>query len=314
MSLARPFTVINMICEKPQLIIRYLKDLWNYIDWAVFILLLVYFFVYHDQPDSNANKVIAPMSLVFVYYRNFSHLRVIDQFTTLVGMINIIIQKLVFFFIIMIYFYIASAFLMIRLLPEQSKLTSFRTAYLWTLFGAIEEEDFASGCFVTIAILFGTIIVTIILLNILIAYLSNVFSRLEDQQKVNDLKEKASMIQDMEIILWFFKFRITGKVAKLRKLQIDLDKHPINLLARDKLSERILTPEERSLLSNRRKLYIFKTVDFDEDSEEVTIDDNIYKKVEYLSKNFEDSREMNLKWQRKTDTALELIKQSLEKE
>ena len=203
---------------------------------------------------------------------------------------------------------------MVRLLPEQSKLTSFRAAYLWTLFGAIEGEDFTSGQFVTIAILFGTIIVTIILLNILIAYLSNVFSRLEEQQLVNDLKEKASMILDMEIISWFFKFRITGKVAKLRKLQIDLDKHPINLLARDKLSERILTSGERSLLANRRKLYIFKTVDFDEDSEEVTIDDNIYKKVKNLSKSFEDFRAIYLRGQRKTDTTLELIKMSLEKE
>ena len=47
--------------------------------------------------------------------------------------------------------------------------------------------------------------VTIILLNILIAFLSNEFSRMEDQQQINTLKKKASLILDVELIFKLFR-------------------------------------------------------------------------------------------------------------
>lgn len=61
---------------------------------------------------------------------------------------------------------------------------------------------------------------TIVLMNILIAYLSNLFSRLEDAQKLNDLKEKAVLILDLEIIVMFFKYKIRGVLGLRMKQDI----------------------------------------------------------------------------------------------
>ena len=132
-------------------------------------------------------------------------------------MINIIIQKLVIFFVILVYFYVSSALLMLRLDPHNNFFENLSNAYVWTLFGGIGGEDFKSYKYAGIAIIFGTIIITVILLNILIAFLSNLFSRLEEQQSVNDLKEKASMILDLEILIYFFKYKLTGMARKLDK-------------------------------------------------------------------------------------------------
>lgn len=51
---------------------------------------------------------------------------------------------------------------------------------------------------------------TVVLLNILIALLSNVFSRLEEQQQLISLKDKADMILEFEMIVRLFR-KIKGK-------------------------------------------------------------------------------------------------------
>lgn len=68
---------------------------------------------------------------------------------------------------------------------------------------------------------------TIILLNLLIAYLSNVFSRLEEQNFLIGLQDKAKMILDFELIVNLFQsvFRKKNKVSIL---------YPSNLLGQRK--------------------------------------------------------------------------------
>ena len=134
-------------------------------------------------------------------------------------MINTIIQKLAIFFLILIYFFVSSGLLMMKLDPSANSIASLGNAYVWTFFGGIEGSDFKNFDYAGIAIIFGTVMVTIILLNILIAFLSNLFSRLEDQQKSNDLKEKASMILDLEVIVHFFRYVITGKASKYKAFE-----------------------------------------------------------------------------------------------
>ena len=149
------------------------------------------------------------------------------------------------------------------------------------------------------------------------------------------------MILNMEIISWFFRFRITGKLTKLRQLQKGLDKHSTNLFSSDKSSKRILNSGERSLLTNRKMLCIMKTADSLEEADQVTVDDNIYKivknfsrnfkefrtnyskennddemnkKIEVLSKDFEEFRTNNLNRQLKMENTLELIMKRLDQD
>ena len=180
---------------------------------------------------------MAAVSLLLMYYRSFSYLRVIDLFTTLIGIINVIIIKLLAFFFVLIYLYVATALVMIKLNPEQTKAENFEVAYVWSFFGGIGGEDFKEFKYSTIAILFGTLLITIVLLNVLIAYLSNLFSRLEEQQYANDLKEKASLILDLEIVAYFFRYKMSGNLGKysylneIKEIRLcTLDKKKIDVL------------------------------------------------------------------------------------
>ena len=209
---------------------RYLSDPWNYVDWCLFGILLTYFLRYHQDTDSVTNKLLGTLSLVVMYYRSFTHLRVFGAFTTLIGMINVIIQKLMVFFALLLYFYATTGLLMIKLDPTQDKLKSIQSAYVWTMFGGVESSDFDDFNYGSIAIIFGTLIVTVVLLNILIAFLSNLFSRLEDQQRANDLREKAQMMLDVEVIVLFFKYKITGRNLKLNRYEDYLELYPFEAL------------------------------------------------------------------------------------
>lgn len=183
--------------------------------------MICYFLFYHKEPvQSDINKVLGSVGLIMMFYRSFSYLRIIDAFTTLIGMINTIIQKLVIFFLILIYFFVASGILILKLNPQGKPILNMGNAYVWTFFGGIEGDDFLKFDYAGLAMIFGTVMVTIILLNILIAFLSNLFSRLEDKQKSNDLKEKASMILDLEVVVHFFRFVITGKARAFKRFEL----------------------------------------------------------------------------------------------
>ena len=60
--------------------------------------------------------------------------------------------------------------------------------------------------------------------------MSNLFSRLEDQQRVNNLREKARMMLDMEVVKSFFKYKFTGRSFRLRKYERYLDQLPLESL------------------------------------------------------------------------------------
>jgi hypothetical protein len=73
------------------------------------------------------------------------------------------------------------------------------------LFGGIEKSDLDINSSSSIVIVVGTLFITIILLNILIAYLSNLFSRLEQEQKKKKLQGQADIILDTEVLIYCFK-------------------------------------------------------------------------------------------------------------
>jgi hypothetical protein len=101
---------------------------------------------------------------------------------------------------------------MIKLDNTNNLTLRFQDVYYWVLLGGIEGDAFDIK-FSTIPIIYGSLVITIVLLNILIAYLSNLFSRLEDQQKINALKEKAFLILDFELMVRLFKYILPKTVS-----------------------------------------------------------------------------------------------------
>ena len=259
---------------------RYIFDMWNIIDWLFFIITLSYLLTIHKNLNSDADKVGGTLLMIVMYYRSFSYLRVLDAFTALVGIINIIFGELMVFVFLLFYFYFATALLLIKLDPESSVKMNMINAYYWTLFGGIDDQAFTNFRFAALAVIFGTLIVSVVLLNVLIAFLSNLFSRLEAQQMVNDLKERAGLIMDLEVMVMFFRYKIFGTLKKREKMietEFDFTKGPqnphIELLKDTRL---------KKYYSQENFLYVFKTMDFDQDKDDETLDEHILKMVKDL--------------------------------
>jgi len=144
----------------------------------------------------------------------------VNAFSALVGIITIITQKLALFLFIIAYFLFAFVFLAMFLDFNHKIDQTMYDLFVWLILGGAEGEHLFHFNFSWVVIVIGTIYISIILLNILIAYLSNVFSRLEEEQNINLIREKASMILDFEVILYFFKFILTRKkVSNFDKYQ-----------------------------------------------------------------------------------------------
>ena len=231
-------------------------------------------------------KVYNVIILIFVFYRGFSFLRIFDMFTSLVGMIIIILKRLTVFFLILVYLYLCSSVLVIKLTGTLTITKTFGDVYYWIILASIEDYAFDVP-YAAIPIVIGSIFVTIIIINMLIAYLSNLFSRLEEQQRVQELTERASLILDMEVFVMFFKYFITGKVKLRKKFEIEIYKQMLkgnsNTGNNIGMSSKKKTKSLREYLAKEKYLYIFRRVNWSKDLAE----ENIYQRIRTLEKNIQ---------------------------
>jgi hypothetical protein len=228
-------------------------------------------------------KVYNVILLIFVFYRGFSFLRIFDMFTSLVGMIIIILKRLTVFFLILLYLYLCSSVLIIKLTGTDNIVKTMGDVYYWIILASIEDYAFDTP-YAAIPIVLGSIFVTIIIINMLIAYLSNLFSRLEEQQRVQELTERASLILDKEVFVMFFKYFITGKMKLRKQFEVEIYRQ---MLKGNKNSNKIglssqkKTKNLREYLAKEKYLYIFRRINWAKDISE----ENIYQRIRNLEKN-----------------------------
>jgi hypothetical protein len=191
---------------------EYFGDFWNYIDIAALCLAFSFFMKLHEQATGGAAIFIALILLLLIYYRGFSYLRLFDSFTSMIGMINTIVGESAAFFTTLFYAYFVVFFLLIRVDPGDSILNKLRDAYIFSLFGGVEQDHFEAK-YIFFPMVIGTMIVTIILLNVLIAFMSNIYDREARRQEITSMKEKASMLLDLEVYISLFK-SIFEKIKK----------------------------------------------------------------------------------------------------
>ena len=183
---------------------EYFGDFWNYIDVFALILAFSFFLKLHEQATEGAAVFIALILMLLIYYRGFSYLRLFDSFTSMIGMINTIVGESAAFFGTLFYAFFVIFFMLIRVDPGDGVLNKLRDTYIFTLFGGVEQDHFEAR-FIFFPIVIGTMIVTIILLNVLIAFMSNIYDREAKRQEITSLREKASMILDLEVYISLFK-------------------------------------------------------------------------------------------------------------
>lgn len=261
---------------------HYFKDLYNLVDWVMLLASFAYLIRIYREHIGDFNTLYCQVTLVMLYYRGFTFLRIIDAFTTLVGIINIIIGRLIIFFCVAIYLYILVVIMIVRLSEPSQILNIVRDAYYWIMLGSIESDAFDIR-FSAVPIVFGSLVCTIILLNILIAYLSNLFSRLEEQEKIQALQERAELVLDLEIFVFFFRYRITGKI-RLR-LEHELERYrrmlrdPLTLRRQD-TAQGLKQEAIKDYLVQEKFLYIFRRRSLQTPEEE----QNVYQRVKAVER------------------------------
>ena len=255
--------------------------------------------------NETAVQVFNVIILIFVFYRGFTFLRIFDIFTSLVGIIIIILKRLMVFFLLLVYMYLCSSVLIVKLTGTADVVKTMGDVYYWIILASIEDYAFDVP-YAAIPIVLGSIFVTIILINILIAYLSNLFSRLEEQQRVQENKERAALILDIEVFVSFFRYYITGK-TKLRN-EYEMEQYRQMLKGKDQANAIGMTSKQKAknlqrYLSKEKYLYIFKKIDLAKDLSQ----ENIYLKFRNLEKRLSDLNGLVLKRFRSHDTQLEEV-------
>ena len=183
---------------------QYLMSLRNIFDWMVIIATIINLAKHDTSKTETWFRIFTIIMMMLIYYRCFMYFTVFQTFRALIGMINIIIIKLVPFALVLVFFYIVTSIMMIYIDTETTHKLHFTNVYYWVLFGGIDDGAFAAS-YSVFAVAFGTLLVGIVLLNILIAYLSNVFSALEEQQNVDSMKGMAALSLDIELIISLFQ-------------------------------------------------------------------------------------------------------------
>ena len=276
------FEIIQVVVYstyKPSL---YFFDFYNIVDWLIFILSLIYLFYLYKEPTKDLNKVYNILLLIVIYYRGLTLMRIFNGFTTLIGILNIIFMRLIIFFIVIFYVYFSTAFVVFRLNEGTEKTDILTAIYYQIVLGSVEGDAFEYK-YAVIPVVFGSMILTIFLINVLIAYLSNLFSRLEEQQKFQEMKEKADLILDIEIIVRFFKYYISGHISVRREYEIQFYKRMLrdaNIKGRITFDEKKKNKILQQILDGEQYLYIIKKVELNQDQDA----ENVYQKVKSVNK------------------------------
>ena len=166
--------------------------------------LLVHILVIEEYVSEIYVNLSNTVCLFLLIFRCFIGLQVIKSFTAMIGIIIQIIFKMGPFFIIVLFFYLSTSVMFYMMDTNEDPLSVFRSMYIFTIFAGIDGESFDINLSV-IPVLFGTIMIAIVLMNILIAYLSNEYSRLEERQVIESLKTKAELNFVIEVVISMLK-------------------------------------------------------------------------------------------------------------
>ena len=314
------FNVILILIEILQMLTfiffdprSYFLDMENLWDWIIYICTLIYLTALKSQWSTRGAQIFLLCILIPLFFRGFLYLRILSTFTALVGMIQIIMTRLISFFLLLIYTYIGVAFMLFKVgkrCTDPVKCLSddqvFQMVYYWIFLGSVESDDFETP-YTAFPIIFGSLFTSIILLNILIAFLSNEFSRLEEHQRVQELRERAALIMNFEVLVMFFKYRLTRKIQLrrsferekyLRMLRPLMDSSQILNTTQKRAAKRL-----KDYMRQEKFLYIFRKVDLEKDFAE----ENLYFRVKHLEKMNQELSGLVIKRSRSQEEQIERV-------
>ncbi|XP_075922614.1 uncharacterized protein LOC142924317 isoform X2 [Petromyzon marinus] len=190
----------------------YLLDLWNVLDWLTYAMLLVVFIthladvVWHSEKVAYVHLQLVAITVVPLWLRNMKHLRTFRVLGTLIVSLGEISGQVVRFLFLLGEFYV-SFFFSFWLVFGGSQVDTFKSVHeaLYTLFrlNVIDDVEYTSmhaHDSVMTYLLAGTFLslTAILSINIFIALMSDIFTRVEDSPSVNVYVQRANVLLQIE--------------------------------------------------------------------------------------------------------------------
>ena len=222
------FEVVQLIAMSSFKLRSYFTSSQNVIDLSIVLFIIVYFSIKH-KIQVQTDKLISMAVLLLVYYRGFLYLRVIPMMTYHVRIVHTIIRKMFFFLFMLFYFYFCFMLIFMRLQvtdgdddddddggsSSDRDTNYYLMSYVWIIYGGMDTSGLGQNYPVAVALIVGNILITIILVNILIAFLANLYNRLEEEEHIRKYQEMAAVVLDLEVVVYGYR-KITRRTRKVR--------------------------------------------------------------------------------------------------
>jgi hypothetical protein len=194
------YNLMFLFYEVPEIYVlklSFFNDTWNNIDMIKILTTFLYLLHQIDDDvldkDENDANLIAAIAVLFNWFRLIGFFRVIPMFRYYIRMIIEITKQSVPFLILFFSFVLAFTFVLIGLRGddfEDTWMISYRLSY-----GDFEEEYV--GEHERFIFVLATIALPLILLNLIIAIMSDIYERVSENQAVADVRERLSWIMEL---------------------------------------------------------------------------------------------------------------------
>lgn len=197
------FNIVLFIYEAYQMYsggTDYFKELWNYVDIVRSLLFVIYSILIWNEVIPNESDFLVVI-IIASWIRGITYFRIYNKMRYLINLIFEVVKDLPAFLTIFIYAVIAFSFIFYALGdPNEYYWPVFVNIYSTTL-GSPDTTGFRpiQWFFYLLITLFNFII----MLNLLISILSDTYSRVQDNHQVADGRELASMIMEIEMMMFW---------------------------------------------------------------------------------------------------------------
>lgn len=190
------YVIYEVICAWGEFFSHLFRDM-NWLD------LFCYFFnfftlavIWTIEGQSTTKQVVIVLDIIFFFIRGITYLRIFKQTRYLISMILRVFFDIVAFLVILFLFIIGLSMIAQQISfidDNEDKNLTFRQAitfsYLLAL-GEFSDWEPKSNVFGLIEFVVMTIILTLVMLNLLIAIISNAYEEVKAEREYFDLKEK----------------------------------------------------------------------------------------------------------------------------
>ncbi|OMJ94849.1 hypothetical protein SteCoe_1872 [Stentor coeruleus] len=187
----------------------YFKDVWNYIDLIRSILFFIFaIFVWVELFDNNTNFLA--LIILITWVRGITYFRIFGPTRYLINLLFEVFTDIPAFLVVFFYTILAFSFIFYSLLgknTDQKYYVTFVETYSTTL-GNSNTDGYSKVQWLFYLLI--TLFNFIIMLNLLISILSDTYTRVKDMQIIADGQELASMVVEVEMML-FWRSKLNEK-------------------------------------------------------------------------------------------------------